>query len=1003
MSKIHTNILKEEKELALSLLRIPINFFADSKDSDKKVNIETKSKSDNPNVTTTSSPSSKPDIEVTLGKNGSEHINVSKNVELDFAASVTSSTISEDISQSSTQSEHQSSQDDTSQPEAIASATTSKNSETPHKKSSEPQPQASQENFSTSNSTPDKYNKIPTKTPHLQQSDEDVGEDNVESSTPSEKRKTSEERSHNKRSSNKDSSDQEVKKKKNEQERSKNDKKSDSKKTQNDNNKKPDTPKSQPAQNPKADELKKKYGNKKPSTQGPKKLKPGNGKDKLGDKLAKNPAAKKAMGKFNKAQKIKETAQTAKEAIKDMDQGKMQEVAGETAVQVAKKIPGPVGAAVTVADTIAGDTKIGKKVKKGIGWCCMLGCVFLVAIILMPIVFIMQIFTGATNNNDYGDIVNELSAEDSDRLEQAGLENSLQQYTNDTIHIGLSASNSIENVLQDYLDNRYYYTEKQAAEYNTKYASLIELGLLFEVAAGDLTNFGMTFEVIKENYTVDNLKAPTSAPKRIKKVDGEEIVYTTFNPKGIHQALFEDVLTNMDGLINRFDGQVSKEWFNELGRINANGTPLNTDSILDKKFDVYIEDLDETRQLSLRDLFIETSTTSYDTEYYASLVKTTLTKYSIKNAEIIEQYDELVERLAMLELMTYMLAYQKYYNQLINFVNAYDKYDNISMFDPRTPDGEEFWAQFLTFSNVEHYIALSGLTDHSLTYEIAVASINTSTNPIDVDLIDKKSNHFVGIRKFENWYATYHFTPQVPYVDGSYQYIISNPPPKINQTNIQNYLFDKYNIGFGLFNNDPSIDNDPTLTDEDKAKLKALKNQNAFFALFEAATGIKMSVQDDNGQPQSPIYVIDTNGISRDRYFPVSNTTQARVTHGYNQLYSDETVATFGLSHNNHTGIDYAVPVGTTIVASSSGTAYVSRGNTGYGNYVKILHDDGYSSIYAHGNGTFFINNGARVVSGQPIMQSGNSGNSTGPHLHFEVRKPSGTTVNPTSYIYGNA
>ena len=82
---------------------------------------------------------------------------------------------------------------------------------------------------------------------------------------------------------------------------------------------------------------------------------------------------------------------------------------------------------------------------------------------------------------------------------------------------------------------------------------------------------------------------------------------------------------------------------------------------------------------------------------------------------------------------------------------------------------------------------------------------------------------------------------------------------------------------------------------------------------------------------------------------------------------------------------------------------YVYRSNSGYGNYVKIIHDDGYTSIYAHGNGTFYVNSGDKVSSGQLIMQSGNSGNSTGPHLHFEVRNQNGTRINPTSYLYGTA
>lgn len=99
-----------------------------------------------------------------------------------------------------------------------------------------------------------------------------------------------------------------------------------------------------------------------------------------------------------------------------------------------------------------------------------------------------------------------------------------------------------------------------------------------------------------------------------------------------------------------------------------------------------------------------------------------------------------------------------------------------------------------------------------------------------------------------------------------------------------------------------------------------------------------------------------------------------------------------------HGALDYGVPVGTTVYAAADGVV-ISRGSLSgsYGNYLVIQHTNGLRTWYAHGNGVFYVSVGETVSRGQAIMQSGNSGNSSGPHLHFEVR------VSPYSwYSSGN-
>ena len=92
-------------------------------------------------------------------------------------------------------------------------------------------------------------------------------------------------------------------------------------------------------------------------------------------------------------------------------------------------------------------------------------------------------------------------------------------------------------------------------------------------------------------------------------------------------------------------------------------------------------------------------------------------------------------------------------------------------------------------------------------------------------------------------------------------------------------------------------------------------------------------------------------------------------------------------SGSYHGALDYGVPTGTTVYAAADGVVYLASYASGsYGYYIVIQHTNGLRTYYAHGNGTFYVSPGQTVSKGQPIMLSGNSGKSSGPHLHFEVR-----------------
>uniref|UniRef100_UPI000BEFAF97 M23 family metallopeptidase n=1 Tax=Streptomyces sp. rh34 TaxID=2034272 RepID=UPI000BEFAF97 len=105
-------------------------------------------------------------------------------------------------------------------------------------------------------------------------------------------------------------------------------------------------------------------------------------------------------------------------------------------------------------------------------------------------------------------------------------------------------------------------------------------------------------------------------------------------------------------------------------------------------------------------------------------------------------------------------------------------------------------------------------------------------------------------------------------------------------------------------------------------------------------------------------------------------------------------------SSGYHTGSDFQAASGTPVLAIGPGTV-VSAGNSGsYGNEVVIQHEDGMYSQYAH-QSSLNVSVGQTVTGGQQIGLSGSTGNSTGPHLHFEVRTgPSyGSDVDPIAYL----
>jgi murein DD-endopeptidase MepM/ murein hydrolase activator NlpD len=101
-------------------------------------------------------------------------------------------------------------------------------------------------------------------------------------------------------------------------------------------------------------------------------------------------------------------------------------------------------------------------------------------------------------------------------------------------------------------------------------------------------------------------------------------------------------------------------------------------------------------------------------------------------------------------------------------------------------------------------------------------------------------------------------------------------------------------------------------------------------------------------------------------------------------------------SHAGHVALDYGVPVGTSVYATMGGkVVYAGWNNEGYGNLV-IVEKGEYRTYFAHLS-KIPVRVGEKVDAGTVIGLSGNTGNSTGPHLHYEIRR-NGTPINPTKF-----
>jgi murein DD-endopeptidase MepM/ murein hydrolase activator NlpD len=99
-----------------------------------------------------------------------------------------------------------------------------------------------------------------------------------------------------------------------------------------------------------------------------------------------------------------------------------------------------------------------------------------------------------------------------------------------------------------------------------------------------------------------------------------------------------------------------------------------------------------------------------------------------------------------------------------------------------------------------------------------------------------------------------------------------------------------------------------------------------------------------------------------------------------------------------HAAIDLAAAIGTPVKAAMDGKVAAAGNNATYGKFIILSHDGGYQSMYAHLS-VISVNQGDRVSQGNKIGEVGNTGYSTGPHLHFAMYK-NGRAVNPLDLLH---
>lgn len=174
------------------------------------------------------------------------------------------------------------------------------------------------------------------------------------------------------------------------------------------------------------------------------------------------------------------------------------------------------------------------------------------------------------------------------------------------------------------------------------------------------------------------------------------------------------------------------------------------------------------------------------------------------------------------------------------------------------------------------------------------------------------------------------------------------------------------------------------------------------FVLIICATYnlLSSNLDNDSSIKENNIKVIEEIIYNGKIPIPVQNFMQVTSKFGYRNAH--------GVVHSNHTGIDLCGSLGSNVLAVKDGEVTHAGWQSGYGNCIEIKHTDeqgnNFYTFYAHmRDNSLQVTKGQQVVIGQVIGTQGSTGNSTGDHLHFEIRTNSGSNkyaIDPAPYLF---
>jgi len=195
------------------------------------------------------------------------------------------------------------------------------------------------------------------------------------------------------------------------------------------------------------------------------------------------------------------------------------------------------------------------------------------------------------------------------------------------------------------------------------------------------------------------------------------------------------------------------------------------------------------------------------------------------------------------------------------------------------------------------------------------------------------------------------------------------------------------------------------IIEELKKKLSANQEKLTYIEVYE--TKLEEFVSTETAVAslyQKPVVKKATKKVSSGTVNTSTKISNAKTDIGINLIkpISGTITSRFGVRSSirvsKHTGLDIAAPKGTSIKAAASGTVIYAGYKGSYGNLVVISHGNGVQTYYGHCS-TLCVSAGDTVSQGAVIAKVGSTGNSTGPHLHLEVRV-NGVALNPQNYVY---